>query len=36
MKISGAVLHEMGESAHFAESQPLKIETLDLYPPGDG
>jgi len=36
MQIKAAVLHEMGASAPFAESQPLKIETLELDPPGPG
>ena len=36
MKIRAAVLHEVGAPAPYAESQPLKIETLDLDPPGEG
>lgn len=36
MKIRAAVLHEIGSSAPFAQSQPLKIEELDLDPPGPG
>lgn len=36
MKIRAAVLHEMGAPAPYAESRPLKIETLDLDPPGEG
>ncbi len=36
MKIRAAVLHELGAEAPFADSQPLKIETLDLDPPGEG
>ncbi len=36
MKIRAAVLHEMGAPAPYAQSQPLKIETLDLDPPGEG
>ncbi|WAH37854.1 zinc-dependent alcohol dehydrogenase family protein [Alicyclobacillus dauci] len=36
MKIRAAVLHEMGLPAPYAESKPLKIETLDLDPPGPG
>lgn len=36
MKIRAAVLHEVGASAPFAQSQPLKIEELDLDPPGPG
>lgn len=36
MQIKAAVLHKMGASAPFAESRPLKIETLELDPPGPG
>jgi alcohol dehydrogenase len=36
MKIRAAVLHEMGLPAPYAESQPIKIETLELDPPGRG
>lgn len=36
MKIRAAVLHEMGVSQPYGESQPLKIETLELNPPGTG
>ena len=36
MKIRAAVLHEMGAPAPYATSKPLKIETLDLAPPGEG
>lgn len=36
MKTRAAVLHQMGTPAPYAESQPLKIETLDLDPPGEG
>jgi Zn-dependent alcohol dehydrogenase len=36
MKVQGAVLHEMGLPAPYAQSRPLKIETLDLDPPGPG
>lgn len=36
MKIRAAVLHQVGSSAPFAQSQPLKIEELDLDPPGPG
>ncbi|KAF3996441.1 zinc-dependent alcohol dehydrogenase family protein [Glaciimonas immobilis] len=36
MKIQAAVLREMGAIAPFAQSQPLKIEELDLDPPGPG
>lgn len=34
MKIRGAVLHEMKLPVPYAESKPLKIETLDLEAPG--
>jgi alcohol dehydrogenase len=36
MKIRAAVLYEMGLPAPYAESKPLKIETLELDPPGKG
>ena len=36
MKIKAAVLHQIGAAAPYAETQPLKIETLDLDPPGEG
>lgn len=36
MKIRAAVLHEMGAPAPYAKSKPLKIETLELDPPGEG
>ncbi len=36
MKIKAAVLHEMGAPAPFAQSNPLKIEEVDLAPPGEG
>ena len=36
MKVQGAVLHEMGLPAPYAQSRPLKIETLDLAEPGPG
>ncbi len=36
MQIKAAVLHEMGAPAPYADSQPLKIETLTLDPPGPG
>lgn len=35
MKIRAAVLHEMGLPRPYAESRPLRIETLELSPPGD-
>ena len=36
MKIRAAVLHQLGSAAPFAHSQPLRIEQLDLDPPGPG
>ena len=36
MKIRAAVLHAMGATAPFAESKPLKIEEVELAPPGPG
>ena len=36
MQIRAAVLHEMGAATPYAESRPLKIETLELDPPGEG
>src|SRR5215216_7326796 len=36
MKIRAAVLNEMGASAPYAQSKPLKIETIELDPPGPG
>ena len=36
MKTRGAVLREMGLRWPYAESSPLKIETLELDPPGEG
>ena len=36
MKIRAAVLDEMGASAPYAQSKPLKIETIELDPPGPG
>lgn len=36
MKIRAAVLHHMTSSAPFAQSRPLKIEELELDPPGPG
>ena len=36
MKIKAAVLHEMGLDRPYANSAPVKIEELDLDPPGDG
>ncbi|MCM3567246.1 zinc-dependent alcohol dehydrogenase family protein [Neobacillus mesonae] len=36
MKIRAAVLHELGLPAPYAKSKPIKIETLELDPPGRG
>ena len=36
MQVRAAVLREMGAPTPYAESQPLKIETLELDPPGPG
>jgi len=36
MQIRAAVLHEMGLPRPYAESKPLRVETLDLDPPGFG
>ena len=36
MKVRAAVLRETGAKAPYAESKPLKIETLELDPPGPG
>jgi alcohol dehydrogenase len=36
MKVRAAVLEEMGAAHPYAESRPLKIEELDLDPPGPG
>ena len=36
MKIRAAVLNEMGTPAPYAQSKPLKIETIELDPPGPG
>jgi alcohol dehydrogenase len=36
MKVKSAVLYEMGLSAPYAESEPLKIEELELDGPGEG
>ncbi|WP_026961015.1 zinc-dependent alcohol dehydrogenase family protein [Alicyclobacillus herbarius] len=36
MKTKAAVLYEMGLPAPYADSKPLKIETLDLDSPGPG
>jgi alcohol dehydrogenase len=36
MKVRGAVLREMGLAKPYASSQPLRIEELELDPPGPG
>lgn len=36
MNVRAAVLREMGLPAPYAQSQPLKIETVQLAPPGPG
>jgi alcohol dehydrogenase len=36
MKIRADVLNEMGAPAPYAQSKPLKIETIELDPPGPG
>lgn len=36
MKVRAAVLREMGLPAPYAQSQPLKIETIELADPGPG
>jgi Zn-dependent alcohol dehydrogenase len=36
MKVRGAVLREMGLPAPYAESRPLRIEEVQLAPPGPG
>ena len=36
MKIKAAVLYEQGKIAPFSESKPLKVEEVDLEPPGTG
>lgn len=36
MQVRAAVLRETGAKAPYAESKPLKIETLELDPPGPG
>src|SRR5215210_3229777 len=36
MRIRAAVLDEMGAPAPYARSMPLKIETIELDPPGPG
>lgn len=34
MKITAAILHEMGAAHPYAETRPVRIETIDLAPPG--
>ncbi len=36
MRIRAAVLHHMGAAPPYATSKPLKIEELELAPPGEG
>ena len=36
MKMTAAVMYEQGLQRPFSESQPLKIETIDLDGPGEG
>ena len=36
MKVTAAVLRQVGQSIPYAESQPLVIETVELAPPGTG
>jgi alcohol dehydrogenase len=36
MKIKAAVLYEMGLSRPYAESRPVRVEEVDLDPPGKG
>src|SRR2546429_1864312 len=36
MHTRAAVLHQIGQPAPYAQSRPLRIETLDLDPPGPG
>lgn len=36
MKIRGAVLDEIGRPRPYAESRPLRVDELDLAPPGPG
>jgi alcohol dehydrogenase len=36
MRIRAAVLHEMGAPTPYAKSKPLRIEELELAPPGEG
>lgn len=36
MKVKAAVLHEMGASRPYADTRPVRIEEVDLAPPGPG
>ena len=36
MKTKAAVLHEIGRPRPYAESRPLRVEELELDPPGEG
>ena len=36
MKIKAAVLHEMGAARPYADTRPVRIEEVDLAPPGQG
>ena len=36
MKIKAAILYEQGKKTPFSESKPLKVEEVDLEPPGAG
>jgi alcohol dehydrogenase len=36
MKTKAAVLHEVGRPRPYAETRPLRVETLELDPPGEG
>lgn len=36
MKIKAAVLHEMGAARPYGKTQPVRIEEVDLAPPGPG
>ena len=36
MKCRAAVLHEMGSSRPYRDSQPIRIEEVELDPPGPG
>lgn len=36
MRVRAAVLRQMGHMAPYAESKPLRVETLELAPPGPG